>query len=631
MAAASATNYVMTPPLLTQLWKLYGGSARVASLTVFSQLDTSHAFSNYSRHPCVTMDIPCCCNPAALANSGRATKISFDFAEKAIMACKAALFQDYSTLDEILKASDSKQAKRLGRRVSPFDQQVWDANQCTIVRHVMVAKLQWNTFRSVLLQTGDDTIAECTIGDWVWGTALDASDPNVFYPGRWTALNILGWSLMEARDEAQQQMNRLRQQQQQQQLQLHQLAPLPPPPPPPPPSAPPASMDSAKTKGKRKEPSGVDRLDPNSIKYLGTLYSFGANAFGPLNQSNDYADATAQLPDLSHLVKSIVEASFSAARNMRGERGRKYVTKMLTDIYHRGLFMHGGANSSVNRTIIPAFRHIISELNKLDSKHKKRVSIVKDLAEACQDCQQVQARVILRLYGDLTSQNETLESQLKYSLVRIKEAALQILITKYHSPSCDYDHTRVGPEHQRAHLFSGYVTLIGDEYGLDGVTAANGDRFLDGCLGVIRNAYNLSNNKVGRNSGTDRFRFGKFGRGGSGKSIDDQKLKDSLMAELTGNLCVKEWLSGLIGDINNQSLDADRMIDRSCIFAWASANMQGDFKHRIFYDDARSIEYSDLDPKEPTNDNQFEPFLSPIVLVEMLIKVGMLTPKSSRN
>ena len=106
---------------------------------------------------------------------------------------------------------------------------------------------------------------------------------------------------------------------------------------------------------------------------------------------------------------------------------------------------------------------------------------------------------------------------------------------------------------------------------------------------------------------------------------------DSLMAELTGNLCVKEWLSGLIGDINNQSLDADRMIDRSCIFAWASANMQGDFKHRIFYDDARSIEYSDLDPKEPTNDNQFEPFLSPIVLVEMLIKVGMLTPKSSRN
>lgn len=33
---------------------------------------------------------------------------------------------------------------------------------------------------------------------------------------------------------------------------------------------------------------------------------------------------------------------------------------------------------------------------------------------------EVQAREILRIYGDLTSQNETLEWQLKYSLVRLK-------------------------------------------------------------------------------------------------------------------------------------------------------------------------------------------------------------------
>ena len=103
--------------------------------------------------------------------------------------------------------------------------------------------------------------------------------------------------------------------------------------------------------------------------------------------------------------------------------------------------MHGSADSVVNRTIVPAFRHVVSEMNKLNANEEKRISMARNLAEACQDCQQVQARVILRLFGDLTSQNQTFESQLKYSLVQPKEAALHSLISKYHSPTCDLDHT----------------------------------------------------------------------------------------------------------------------------------------------------------------------------------------------
>lgn len=623
-ASATNYNYAMTPPLLTQLWQSYGGSARVKSLTVFSQPDTTHVFSNYSMHPYITMDLPECCCPTSLANSGRLATLSFEFAEKAIMMCKAALFKDYRTFDAIQNCRDSRQAKALGRRVSPFDQQVWDRNQCTIAKHVMVAKLQWKNFRVFLLQTRDDTIAECTAGDSVWGSAIAANDANIYYPGRWRGMNILGWSLMEARDEA----RRI------DQLQLQQLVPIPPQP-----SAPPAFADTANTAASTATLDDErKKIDPNSIKYLATLYSIGPNAFGPLERSNQNADAAKRLPDISHLVKDIVEASVPEAKNMLGERGIKAVTKMLKDIYDRGLFMHGDAISSVNKTIIPAFRHVVAELNKMDAQHKKRVSMIRDLVEACQDCQQVQARVILRMYGDLTSQNETFESQLKYSLLRSKETALQVLITKYHSPYCDYDHTKVGPVHQRAHLWSGYVALIGNAYGLDGVIAANGDRFLNGCLDVIRNAHNgtnsSNNNNISNNNNNNNrsrsFKRFRFGNGGEDSGIDDdsdQKLKDSLMDALSKTLCVKEWLSNLIGDINNQSSGADRMIDRSCIFSWASANMHGDFKHRVFYDDARSNEYSDLDPKEPTEDNQYEPFLSPIVLVEMLLKAGMLTPK----
>lgn len=102
------------------------------------------------------------------------------------MACKAALFRDYVTYDALLQCRDSREAKALGRRVRPFHQTIWDAHQCSIVRDVTIAKLSWNDFEKALAQTGNDTvIAECTPGDWVWGTALSGGDKNVYYPGRW--------------------------------------------------------------------------------------------------------------------------------------------------------------------------------------------------------------------------------------------------------------------------------------------------------------------------------------------------------------------------------------------------------------------------------------------------------------
>jgi hypothetical protein len=371
-----------------------------------------------------------------------------------------------------------------------------------------------------------------------------------------------------------------------------------------------------------------EKLDPNSIKYFAAKNSFGPSAFGPLRRSkpptstaaSNGTSSSSSSPDLSNAVRTIIEASFPDAKHMRGERNRKTVTRMLTDIYHQGLFMHGGPTSSVNATVIPAFRHVIAELNKLSPNDPKRVQLCKDLSEACLDCQQVQARVILRLYGDLTSQNETLESQLKYSLVRSKEAALQVLISRHHAPSCDYDHTKVGPELQRAHLWSGYVSLVGEALGLDGIDAARGDRFLHSALGVIRGTHHKANG--GGFSSSSPFKRHKNG------SNSDAALRQKVLDELSQSLDVREWLSGLLGDINNQSPDADRRIDRSCIFEWASKNMRGDFKHRIFYDDDRAAEYSDLDPSRPTDENQYEPFLSPAVLVEMLVQAGMLQARN---
>ena len=185
-ATMSSNYYVMTPSLLNQLWQSYGTSGRVQCLTTFSQSQqtTIHEFSNYCIHPTITMDLPDCCKQ----NSGLISKVSFDFAEKGIMACKAALFMDYQTMAEILASTTPRQAKALGRRVKPFDQQLWDTHQCTIVREIAIAKLQWKPFRDSLLATGDNIIAECTRGDWVWGTALPINDSNLSFPGRWKGM-----------------------------------------------------------------------------------------------------------------------------------------------------------------------------------------------------------------------------------------------------------------------------------------------------------------------------------------------------------------------------------------------------------------------------------------------------------
>merc|ERR1712151_1081676 len=99
--------------------------------------------------------------------------------------------------------------------------------------------------------------------------------------------------------------------------------------------------------------------------------------------------------------------------------------------------MHGPPDSPLNLLIIPAMEHIFRQMASLPANDGKRVDCLSTLAYACQDCQQVQAREILRIYGDLTSQNATLEAQLKYSLVRAKEVALNCYISQRH-PRCDF-------------------------------------------------------------------------------------------------------------------------------------------------------------------------------------------------
>jgi hypothetical protein len=317
---------------------------------------------------------------------------------------------------------------------------------------------------------------------------------------------------------------------------------------------------------------------------------FGPAAFGSARRSEAAGYGAASLTGMALQAKIVpmVEESVEGVGSMRGQRRERLVTEMMASWYTQGLFMHGSPESPVNSLVIPAARHIFARMAELPPQHPKRVDCLRTLAAACQDCQQVQAREILRIFGDLTSQNATLEEQFKYSLVREKEAALNRHISRRH-PRCDLDHTQVRPHQQRVHLFSGYASLIGDGFGLDSVTAARSDRFLSEAL-----------QEIGR--------------------VD----APALMAQLRSDLSVKDWLQTLLADINNQTDTADRLVDRGCLFKWAHASMAED-AYLIFYDPGRAREFVGQEPAQPTEANKFQPCLSCRALVDILLTAGMLT------
>ena len=83
--------------------------------------------------------------------------------EQYMMAAKAELFGDKEIRDQILKCSDQKQIKALGRKVRGFEQKVWDK-----FKYAIVLLGNWHKFsqnrelREFLLSTGDSVLVEAS-------------------------------------------------------------------------------------------------------------------------------------------------------------------------------------------------------------------------------------------------------------------------------------------------------------------------------------------------------------------------------------------------------------------------------------------------------------------------------------
>lgn len=158
------------------------------------------AFSNFFTHEPFDFRLPARCGADALGATGRALTVSCTFAEKAIMVCKAATMRDYASFDAIARAHTPGEAKKLGRRVGPWDQRAWDRVVCQVAEEVVFQKFAaLPHLAEVLDATGDRTLAEMTRNDAHWGTGLDPSHVNASRPPKWRGTNILGWALICAR------------------------------------------------------------------------------------------------------------------------------------------------------------------------------------------------------------------------------------------------------------------------------------------------------------------------------------------------------------------------------------------------------------------------------------------------
>ena len=122
--------------------------------------------------------------------------------EQYMMAGKAELFDDRETREKILESRSPKQIKELGRQVKGFEQATWDKAKFSIVLNGNWCKFSQNIeLKEFLLSTGKAILAEASPYDGIWGIRMPADAPNAVNPLKWRGQNLLGFALMEVRDE----------------------------------------------------------------------------------------------------------------------------------------------------------------------------------------------------------------------------------------------------------------------------------------------------------------------------------------------------------------------------------------------------------------------------------------------
>ena len=156
------------------------------------------SFSNFYYSPMVT----------TLYNGESYT---FGCNEQYFMYRKAIEFKDYIIADKMLQPNlNPFTYKKLGRQVKDYDENHWNSVRYAIMYEGLKLKYSQNpTIAEYLLSTEDKIIVEASPYDGVWGvklglTTITGARSNLWkFPKQWKGNNLLGFALMELRDELQ--------------------------------------------------------------------------------------------------------------------------------------------------------------------------------------------------------------------------------------------------------------------------------------------------------------------------------------------------------------------------------------------------------------------------------------------
>ena len=128
--------------------------------------------------------------------------VSFSSMEQYMMYEKAVTFEDFKTAEKILETKNVALIKQYGRQVANYNDIIWNGIRQIVVYKGLFAKFsQDETLRENLRKTGSAFLAECAVMDRVWGIGLSMKDPNRFDMNKWNGQNLLGFAIMQVRDQ----------------------------------------------------------------------------------------------------------------------------------------------------------------------------------------------------------------------------------------------------------------------------------------------------------------------------------------------------------------------------------------------------------------------------------------------
>lgn len=128
--------------------------------------------------------------------------VRYKTAEHYMMVGKAKLFKDEEMLAKIIACNHPMEAKQFGRKVKNFDPVLWDEHKYQIVKEANYHKFsQHKDLKEFLLNTKKRIIVEASPRDRIWGIGMSQSNEKAENPNLWRGQNLLGFTLMEVRDE----------------------------------------------------------------------------------------------------------------------------------------------------------------------------------------------------------------------------------------------------------------------------------------------------------------------------------------------------------------------------------------------------------------------------------------------